>query len=119
METEKIKRFTSAWIQAWNDHNLEVILEHYADNVDFRSPIIWQLQINECGNIMDKQVLRAYFEKALLKYPDLTFELYHELYGVNSVVLVYRSVSNSLSAEYMELNEEGKIQRVRAHYQWH
>jgi hypothetical protein len=30
--------------------------------------------------------------------------------------LFYRSVNNSFSAEYMELNNEGKVSKVRAHY---
>lgn len=119
MIEKEFNQLANEWIKAWNDHNLEVIMTHYADDIDFRSPIIQQLGVNEEGSINDKQSLRTYFEKGLEKYPDLTFELYHELHGVNSMVLVYRSVNKSIAAEYMELNNEGKIQRVRAHYHWH
>src|SRR5690606_15753881 len=119
MKAEKFNRFTSDWIRDWNNHDLKEIMTHYADDIDFRSPIIQQLGVSEEGQVRGKQQLKDYFERGLKKYPDLAFELYHELHGINSVVLVYRSVNNSISAEYMELNDEGKIQRVRAHYHWH
>lgn len=35
--------------------------------------------IHEAGKITHKNDLREYFSKGLEKYPDLHFELYHEL----------------------------------------
>lgn len=110
--------FSQEWLDAWNSHNLDAIMRHYSDNIDFVSPIIQQMGINAAGMISNKSDLEDYFCKALKKYPDLHFELYHELSGTNSIVLFYRSVNNSLSAEYMELNDEGKVSKVRAHYKF-
>ncbi|WP_228444875.1 hypothetical protein [Chryseobacterium echinoideorum] len=70
------------------------------------------------GKISNKRDLRDYFSRALQKYPNLDFELYHELKEVNSSVLFYRSVNNSFSAEYMELNNERKASKVRVHYKF-
>lgn len=109
--------FAQAWLQAWNSHDLDTILEHYSEQIDFVSPIIQQMGIDATGRISNKKDLRDYFSKALQKYPDLHFELYHELKGAHSTVLFYRSVNNTYSAEYMELDNEGKVCRVRAHYQ--
>lgn len=108
--------FTTEWINAWNSHDLNVIMDHYSENIDFASPIIQQMGIDAAGKISNKGDLREYFSKALQKYPDLHFEFYHELKGVNSLVLFYKSVNDTLSAEYMELDAQGKISRVRAHY---
>lgn len=108
--------FAQEWLNAWNSRNLNKIMDHYSENIDFVSPIIRQMGINAEGKIANKNELRGYFVKALQKYPDLHFEFYHELKGVNSTVLFYKSVNNSLSAEYMELNREGKVCKVRAHY---
>jgi ketosteroid isomerase-like protein len=30
--------FAREWVKAWNDHDLEAILAHYADDVVFHSP---------------------------------------------------------------------------------
>lgn len=54
--------------------------------------------------------------RALTVYPDLHFELYHVLEGVNSVVIYYKSVGDRLATEMMVLNEAGKVTEVRAHY---
>ena len=108
--------FAQEWLMAWNSHDLNKIMEHYSEKIDFVSPIIQQMGINAEGKIYNKSDLKDYFSKALQKYPDLHFELYHELKGSHSIVLFYRSVNNSFSAEYMELNNEGKVSKVRAHY---
>lgn len=110
--------FAEEWLDAWNSHDLDKIMEHYSENIDFVSPIIQQMGINAEGKISTKDNLREYFSKALQKYSDLHFEFYHELRGAHSTVLFYRSVNNSFSAEYMELNNEGKVSKVRAHYKF-
>ena len=89
-------------------------MEHYSEQIDFVSPIIQQMGINAEGRISNKKDLRGYFSKALQKYLGLHFELYHQLKGANLTVLFYRSVNNSYSAEYMELNKEEKVSKIRA-----
>ncbi|WP_286753686.1 MULTISPECIES: nuclear transport factor 2 family protein [Sphingobacterium] len=104
------------WVDAWNQHDLDTIMRHYSEDIDFRSPIIQKMGVNTAGNINNKEELKAYFKSALEKYPELHFELYHILTGVNSMVIFYKSVNDSLSAEYMELDVHGKICKVSAHY---
>ena len=116
MQQKNFLDFANEWVHAWNSHDLDNIMSHYSDMLQFTSPLIKQIGINEIGTITNKAELKSYFEKGLQKYADLRFELYHVLSGVNSVVLFYKSVNNMLSAEYMELNEEGKVISVRAHY---
>ena len=116
MRQIKISKFTTEWLNAWNSHNLEAIMEHYSEDIDFISPIIKQMDTNKEGKISNKNDLQEYFSKALQKYPNLHFEFYHELQGVHSAVLFYKSVHNSLSAEYMEFDKEERICKVRAHY---
>jgi len=57
-----------------------------------------------------------YWRKALEKLPDLHFELLDITEGVNSVALYYKSVMNKRSIEVMFFNEEGKVNRMFAHY---
>ncbi len=111
-----MNNFALEWLSAWNSHDLEAIMAHYAEDVIFYSPLIQKINNDPTGRIQGKEGLRAYFTKGLQAYPDLHFELYHVLEGVDSVVLYYKSVNNRLSAEMMVLNEEGKVAEVRAHY---
>ncbi len=34
------KKFANAWIESWNSHNLDNILEHYADDIEITTPMI-------------------------------------------------------------------------------
>ncbi|PUZ28947.1 nuclear transport factor 2 family protein [Chitinophaga parva] len=108
--------FAHEWIAAWNSHSLPDILSHYDDDVVFYSPLVKKLNNDPSGGLRGKAALEAYFTKGLAAFPDLHFDLYHVLEGVNSVVLYYKSVNNRLSAELMVLNERGKVIEVRAHY---
>jgi hypothetical protein len=111
-----MNNFAKHWLNAWNTHNIEAIMSHYSEDVVFYSPFIQKINNDPSGCIKGVAALKAYFQKALLAYPDLNFESYHVLEGVNSVVLYYKSVGNRLAAEMMLLNEDGKVVEVRAHY---
>lgn len=104
------------WLNAWNSHNLEHILTHYAEDIVFTSPFVVALQNQADGTLHGKAALADYFAQALAKYPDLVFELRHVATGVNSVTLIYQSVNNLLAAEVMELDGQGLVRRVWAHY---
>ena len=108
--------FAKDWINAWNGHQIDAIISHYAEDVEFTSPFIVRLLNNPSGTIYGLTNLKAYFLKGLEAYPDLRFELIEVLGGVNSVTLYYHSVNNLMSAEVMVLNEKGKISNVLAHY---
>ena len=93
------------------------MLSHYADNVEFTSPVIFELLGDPSGTIRGKEALRSYFEKGLAAYPNLRFELLHVLAGVDSVCIFYRSVHRGgLGAEVMVLNPQGQVARLMVHY---
>ena len=104
------------WLNAWNAHDLEAIMAHYAEDITFYSPFIRQINNDPAGRIKGKTDLKAYFQRALVAYPDLQFEPYHVMEGVDSIVIYYKSVKGLLAAEMMLLNGEGKVCEVRAHY---
>ena len=110
------RTFATAWIDAWNSHDLDRILEHYADDVAFHSPFIVKVLGDDRGRIDGKPALRAYFAKALAAYPDLHFELHTVLSGVDGITLYYTSVKGLLAAETMLLDAIGNIAIVHAHY---
>lgn len=108
--------FAEEWVAAWNEHDIDAIMSHYAEEIEFTSPFVMAINGNATGTINDKKELQQYFERALLKFPDLHFELQTLLTGVQSVVLYYKSVNSLLAAEYMQLNDKGKVTVVNAHY---
>jgi hypothetical protein len=113
---QKANQLAHDWIEAWNRHDLDAILSHYADDVEFTSPFVVKLLGNPSGTIKGKKVLKSYFEKGLETYPDLKFELIQVLTGVDSLTIYYRSVKGMLAAEVMMLKQKGEIAKVMAHY---
>jgi uncharacterized protein (TIGR02246 family) len=113
---ERAQALAAEWIAAWNAHDLDAILEHYAEDVAFTSPFVARLTGEGQDTVHGKAALRDYFARALAAYPDLTFDLRAVLVGVDSVTLYYRSVSNRLAAEVMVLDADGRVARVLAHY---
>lgn len=113
---EEAMQFARDWVEAWNEHDLERIMAHYAEDVEFTSPFVARLLNEPSGFIKGKDLLSSYFRKGLSAYPDLRFELLDVLVGVSSVTLYYRSVGNRLSAEVMQLTDDRKVSKVMAHY---
>lgn len=110
------QQFAREWIDAWNSHDLDVILSHYDDNVVLTSPIAAKLLNDPSGTVRGKAALRAYFRRGLEAYPDLRFELLDVMFGLSSVVLCYKNQKGTKTAEFMEFGENGKVIRVVANY---
>jgi predicted ester cyclase len=108
--------FANHWVNAWNAHDLDLIMSHYDDAVELTSPVAAQLLGAPHGKVAGKANVRAYFQRGLAAYPDLQFKLEDVLWGMNSVVLYYKNQKGTRSAEFMELSANGKVSRVVAHY---
>jgi|SRR6185503_6174873 hypothetical protein len=90
------------WLAAWNAHDLERILAHYADDVELASPFVGTLTGRSAGVVRGKEALR--------------FDFIRLYVGVRSCVLEYQSVNGLRAAEMMEFDEQAKVRRVLAHY---
>lgn len=110
------KHFAEAWIQAWNSHDLEQILSHYSDDFEITTPMIKTVMGIESGTLKGKAAIREYWQTALNKIPDLHFELEEVTESVGSVALYYQSVFGKMAIEVMFFDEQGKINKVIAHY---
>lgn len=110
------ERHAQEWLAAWNAHDLERILEHYAEDVEFHSPFVVKLTGKAGGVLHGKTALREYFARGLAAYPTLHFEFLRLYVGVRGYVLDYRSVNNLRAAEATEIDQAGKINRVQAYY---
>lgn len=108
--------FAEAWVRAWNSHQLDAIMSHYAEDATLVSPTAAALLGDPSGEVKGKAALREYFRKGLEAYPQLRFELLDVMIGVHSVVLCFVNQKGTKTAEFMELNVAGKITRVVANY---
>lgn len=107
--------FAGDWIEAWNAHDLDEILSHYTDDFEMSSPAIVTTMGEPSGKLKGKERMRAYWSKALEKYPDLRFEKLHVLVGVSSITIIYNGV-RGLSAEVFHFDDQGKVHAAHAHY---
>lgn len=110
------QKFAEAWISSWNSHDMEDILKHYSEDIEITTPMIKLAGGIESGSLKGKEAVADYWNRALAKIPDLHFELVDVTEGVDSVALYYRSVMNKMAVEVMFFNEEGKVNRMIAHY---
>jgi ketosteroid isomerase-like protein len=108
--------FAQHWIAAWNSHDLDRIMEHYAQNVEVTSPMIKVALDIDSGTLKGKDRVREYWMAALQKVPDLYFEMIEVTRSVSSIALYYHAVFEKNGIEVMFFDDEGKIIKVVAHY---
>jgi ketosteroid isomerase-like protein len=116
LDAQTAAQFADEWYTAWNAHDLDAILSHYADDIEFTSPFVVALNDDPTGTLHGKDALRAYFTRAFERFPDLRFEPIATMVGVDSVTLHYVSVEDRLTAEVMTLGSDNHVVRVLAHY---
>jgi ketosteroid isomerase-like protein len=110
------REFARHWVAAWNAHDLDRILSHYALDVVLVSPVAAKILNDQSGMVRGKEALRQYFQRGLDAYPDLTFELVDVMWGLSSVVLYYVNQKGTKTGEFMEFDSSGKVVRVVANY---
>jgi ketosteroid isomerase-like protein len=116
MTEDEARSFAAEWIEAWNSHDLDRIMTHYAEDLVLVSPIAAQLLNDPAGMVRGKDSLREYFQKGLNAFPQLRFDLIEVMRGLSSIVLYYKSQKGTKSGEFMELNSQRKITHVVANY---
>src|SRR5215510_3097273 len=112
----EVKGFAREWIEAWNAHDLDAILSHYAEDVALTSPVAAKLLNDPSGKVEGTNALRSYFKRGFEAYPNLHFELLDVMQGLSSIVLCYINQKGTKTAEFMEFGKDGKIARVVANY---
>lgn len=120
METitqEYAHQFSREWINAWNAHDLDRVLSHYADDFEMSSPMIIKVAGEPSGRLRGAETVRAYWSKALQMLPDLHFDLIAVLTGVGSIALHYRASDGRLALEVFHFGPHRKIEKAFAHYE--
>lgn len=110
------RRFAELWVAAWNAHDLDAIMSHYAQEVILTSPAAAKLLNDQSGTVAGHEAVRNYFKRGLEAFPNLAFTLLDVMWGISSVVLCYNYQRGTKTAEFMEFDTHGKVVRVVANY---
>ncbi len=113
---DQAQKFSQEWVDAWNSHDLERILSHYADDFQMTSPFLVTMMNEPTGMLRGKEKVRAYWAQALERLPDLHFDLIEVLASVDSITIYYHAVLGKRAAEVLWFDDNGKVSRAVAHY---
>jgi SnoaL-like domain len=112
----KLKKAALQWMEDLNQRNLEKLMQHYADGVEFYSPtVITRWQVSE-GKLVGKAAVERHFRKAIEEVPGMRFEFSAILFGVESVIIFYKRETGVLAADLVFFDDTGKVKEVRAYY---
>jgi ketosteroid isomerase-like protein len=101
MDMTEAQEFAAAWLEAWNEQDLDRVLGHFTDDVVFSSPIAAQLVPGSEGVIHGKAALRRYWSEGLRLIPDLHFEVVGVYLGIDILVINYRNQKGNLVNEVL------------------
>ena len=103
------QQFAQDWAAAWNSHDLGRILQHYADDLELRSPGIITVAGEPNGILKGRDKVADYWSKAL-QGSNLTYELIDAFPGVNSVAIHWRRPGRDV-VEVVEFDAACKVNR--------
>lgn len=116
MTPEEAGTFARQWAAAWNDHDIERVLVHFSDDVEFSSPLIPAVLPGSTGTVVGKAALRRYWQAGVEHFPDLHFEILGVYSGVGAIVIHYRNQLGRRVCEYLEFDAAGAVTRGRGCY---
>jgi len=93
--------FAAGWAAAWNAHDVEAVLAHFAEDAVFTSPVATRVVPDSGGVLRGKAAIRDYWATALRGLPDLHFEVLGTYAGVDTLVINYRNQRGGLVNEVL------------------
>jgi hypothetical protein len=100
MDHAEAQAFAQQWVKDWNAHDVEALLEHFADDVVFTSPVAIRV-LGGDGVIRGKDALRKYWSEGIRLIPDLHFEVLALYVGINTLVINYRNQAGGVVCEVL------------------
>jgi hypothetical protein len=111
VDIQQAEAVAKAWVQGWNHRDAEAVLSHYAEDVEFQSPLVVKLLGEPTGTVRGKSALREYFRKVLAAFPVIELEFLGAYQGVSSRLVHFQAKGGKV-IEVQELNQEGKVRRA-------
>lgn len=113
------RKFAAEWAAAWNVQDVETILDHFAEEVVFSSPLA--LKVTGVPTTSGKSNLRTYWQQALSRVQRLHFEIQEVLWDSDSryLAIIYgRSINGQRdrAIELLHFAETGLVDRGDVFY---
>ena len=83
--------FSRTWEAAWNRHDIEEVLIHFAEDAIFTSPVARGVRFAADGIVRGKGALRGYWLAALGKSPDLRLRVTAVYRGIDTIVIAFQN----------------------------
>jgi steroid delta-isomerase len=111
--------FAESWIAAWNRRDIEAVLAHYSEDVQFVSPVARNLIGRSI--LQNKKELEEYWHTALARISSLEFKLDHAAWDETrrELNVVYEANLNGerkRACEIMQFDTSGRQIRGEALY---
>ncbi len=116
ISAETAQRIAEEWIDAWNRHDLDAVIDHYSDDIVSVSPLAVERLGVADGAVRGKEQLRDYFSRGLAPGSQLHFELQRVLLGVNGMAIYYTRENGRHCVDVMTLDETGKVRTATVLY---
>ncbi|SDJ48077.1 Ketosteroid isomerase-related protein [Frankineae bacterium MT45] len=116
MHQDEAISFARRWVEQWNRGDLSAVLNDFADDVQFTSPMAALHSPDSRGTIVGKQALRRYWEETLGQVEDLLFTVKHVFVSFDTVVIVHSNQAGSLICETLRF-ADGLIVEGHAAYE--
>ena len=59
----QVRQFADDWVHAWNSHDLDAIMSHYAPEIVLTSPVAARLLNDPSGAVRGHLALRSYLHE--------------------------------------------------------
>jgi ketosteroid isomerase-like protein len=115
IDRERAEGLAREWLDAWNAHDPERVVAHFAADVTVSSPLLAQLRPPSTGVIHGKDEVLDYYREGLAAVGDLRFEMIEVCTGVAEVVIVYRNHRGVIVTESLEYAGD-EVRTVRVAY---
>jgi ketosteroid isomerase-like protein len=102
--------FSEQWVRAWNAHDVELVLEHFHNDVLFTSPVAAKLLPGTAGVVRGKPALRHYRTQALQRIRNLRFVVEDVYQGIDTIAIVYRNQEDALVCEVLRFSGDVVIE---------
>ena len=118
-KTELNKQVALSWIDAFNEHDLEKLLNLYDDNAIHFSPKLKIRQPETNGWINGKAALRSWWADAFERLPSLQYHLKNLIVHDDQLLMEYQrkvaGEADMMVAEVLEISN-GVIMRSRVYH---
>lgn len=112
MTSDDARRFAAQWADAWNRRDIEQVLAHFHDEVEFTSPTA--LAVMGTPTVRGKASLREYWTKALARLASLRFTVDRVVWDPDSreLAIIYTSETDGKTkrvSENLRFNAAGQV----------